>query len=79
MIICPDTSPRGLDLPNEHESFDFGSGAGFYVDATSSGYKDHDQIYSYVSPVILEKIRNCGMSLITVSYLHQEKNIRPIS
>ena len=33
MIICPDTSPRGLDLPGEHESYDFGSGAGFYVNA----------------------------------------------
>ena len=28
-IICPDTSPRGLDLPGEHDSYDFGSGAGF--------------------------------------------------
>ena len=28
-IVCPDTSPRGLDLPGEHDSYDFGSGAGF--------------------------------------------------
>jgi S-formylglutathione hydrolase len=49
MIICPDTSPRGLQLPHEHESYDFGSGAGFYVDATTPGYRDHYQMYRYVS------------------------------
>ena len=48
MIICPDTSPRGLDLPNEHESYDFGSGASFYVNATTKGYKDHYNMYDYI-------------------------------
>jgi len=47
-IICPDTSPRGLDLPGEHDSYDFGSGASFYVDATTEGYKDSYQMYSYI-------------------------------
>ena len=49
MVICPDTSPRGLNLPAEHDAYDFGSGAGFYVDATTDGYRDHYQMYSYVS------------------------------
>lgn len=49
MVICPDTSPRGLSLPGEHESYDFGSGAGFYVNATTEGYADHYRMYSYVS------------------------------
>ena len=40
MVICPDTSPRGLTLPGEHDSWDFGSGASFYVDATTPGYAD---------------------------------------
>jgi S-formylglutathione hydrolase len=48
MVICPDTSPRGLNLPGEHDSYDFGSGAGFYVDATTEGYRDHYKMYSYV-------------------------------
>merc|ERR1719272_2199508 len=30
MLVAPDTSPRGLDLPGEHDTYDFGSGAGFY-------------------------------------------------
>ena len=33
-IVYPDTSPRGLEIQGEDESYDFGSGAGFYVDAT---------------------------------------------
>ena len=48
MVICPDTSPRGLQLPLEHESSDFGSGAGFYVDATTPGYSNHYLMYSYI-------------------------------
>lgn len=49
MVICPDTSPRGLNLPGEHDSYDFGSGAGFYVDATVAPYSNHYRMYSYVS------------------------------
>jgi len=49
MIICPDTSPRGLDLPGEHESYDFGSGAGFYLNATTEGYRNHYKMYDYIS------------------------------
>ena len=47
-IVCPDTSPRGLELPGEHDSYDLGSGAGFYVDATQSPWSDHYRMYSYV-------------------------------
>lgn len=48
MVICPDTSPRGLNLPQEHDAYDFGSGASFYVDATTSGYKEHYRMESYI-------------------------------
>ena len=48
MIICPDTSPRGLNLKNEHDSYDFGSGAGFYVNAKTPEYKDHYNMYDYI-------------------------------
>lgn len=57
MIICPDTSPRGLDLPGEHDSYDFGSGAGFYVNATTHGYKDHYKMYDYISKEIIDILR----------------------
>lgn len=49
MVVCPDTSPRGLHLPQEHDSTDFGSGAGFYVDATTPGYRDHYRMQTYIA------------------------------
>lgn len=48
IVVCPDTSPRGLDLPGEHDAYDFGSGAGFYVDATQTPWERHYRMYSYV-------------------------------
>lgn len=48
MLVVPDTSPRGLDLPGEHEDYDFGSGAGFYVNATQSPWVNHYRMYDYV-------------------------------
>ena len=49
MIVCPDTSPRGLSLPGERDSSDFGVGAGFYIDATTPGYRDHYLMHTYVA------------------------------
>ncbi|UYL10714.1 S-formylglutathione hydrolase [Bdellovibrio sp. SKB1291214] len=49
MVICPDTSPRGLQLPGEHDSYDFGSGASFYLDALTEGYRDHYRMFTYIS------------------------------
>lgn len=48
-IVVPDTSPRGTDLPGEHESYDLGSGAGFYVNATQSPWSKHYHMYDYVT------------------------------
>jgi len=48
-IVCPDTSPRGTDLPGEHDSYDFGSGAGFYVNATEAPWNRHYRMYDYVT------------------------------
>ncbi|WP_290537181.1 S-formylglutathione hydrolase [Alcanivorax sp.] len=48
-IVCPDTSPRGTDLPGEHDSYDFGSGAGFYVNATRAPWSQHYRMYDYVT------------------------------
>jgi S-formylglutathione hydrolase len=57
MIVAPDTSPRGTDLPGEHDSYDFGSGAGFYVDATQEPWSRNYRMYSYVTeelPALIE-------------------------
>jgi S-formylglutathione hydrolase len=47
-IVCPDTSPRGTAVPGEHGSYDLGSGAGFYVNATQTPWKTHYRMYDYL-------------------------------
>lgn len=47
-LVMPDTSPRGLELPGEHDDWDFGSGAGFYIDATQDPWKANYRMESYV-------------------------------
>jgi S-formylglutathione hydrolase len=49
MLVAPDTSPRGLNLPGESASWDFGVGAGFYLDATETPWSKHFRMYSYVT------------------------------
>jgi S-formylglutathione hydrolase len=49
VIVAPDTSPRDVDLPGEDDAYDFGSGAGFYVDATEQPWSRHYRMYSYVT------------------------------
>jgi S-formylglutathione hydrolase len=48
-IVVPDTSPRGLNIPGEGDSYDFGLGAGFYVDATRAPWSQGYRMYSYVT------------------------------
>lgn len=48
-IVCPDTSPRGTDVPDDPEqAWDFGLGAGFYVNATQAPWNRHYRMYDYV-------------------------------
>jgi S-formylglutathione hydrolase len=48
-IIVPDTSPRGEDVPDDPEkAYDFGLGAGFYVNATQPPWSSHYKMYDYV-------------------------------
>jgi S-formylglutathione hydrolase len=50
MLIAPDTSPRGDEVPDDPEkAYDFGLGAGFYVDATVLPYAYNYRMYSYLT------------------------------
>ena len=49
MLVAPDTSPRIPRLPGDDSAWDFGLGAGFYVDATSEPWSPHYRMYSYVT------------------------------
>lgn len=48
-IICPDTSPRGDDVPDEKDNWQFGQGAGFYLNATQAPYDKNYQMERYIS------------------------------
>lgn len=48
ILVMPDTSPRNVNLPGEDDSYDFGSGAGFYVNATVAPWSKHYRMYDYV-------------------------------
>jgi S-formylglutathione hydrolase len=48
-LVIPDTSPRGDQVPDDPEgAYDFGLGAGFYVNATEAPYQQHYQMYDYI-------------------------------
>ena len=49
MLVAPDTSPRIPRLPGDDSAWDFGLGAGFYVDATIEPWSRHYRMYSYVT------------------------------
>ena len=47
-LIFPDTSPRGENVPN-HDDYDLGQGAGFYVNATNGEWSDNFQMWDYIT------------------------------
>ncbi|KAI9095528.1 Alpha/Beta hydrolase protein [Phlyctochytrium arcticum] len=55
-LIAPDTSPRGLDIDGENDSWDLGTGAGFYVDATEQKWQRY-RMYSYVTEELFDLVR----------------------
>ena len=88
-IVVPDTSPRGVRNPGDDESYDFGLGAGFYLDATEAPWARNYRMYSYVTaelprlveeqfPVDAERVGIFGHSMgghgaITVALKNPQK------
>ena len=48
ILVGPDTSPRGNDVPDAADEYDFGKGAGFYLDATQEPWVRHYRMRSYI-------------------------------
>ncbi len=48
ILVVPDTSPRNTGIAGEDDDWDLGTGAGFYINATSQPWKKHYQMYSYL-------------------------------
>ena len=55
-VVCPDTSPRGEQIPDEADNWQFGSGAGFYLDATQAPYDTNYNMRRYIEQELPELI-----------------------
>ncbi|CDG38123.1 MULTISPECIES: S-formylglutathione hydrolase [Asaia] len=59
MLVAPDTSPRGAGIAGEEESYDLGTGAGFYLDALITPWDRHYRMGSYIDaelPALLKRL-----------------------
>jgi S-formylglutathione hydrolase len=59
IIVAPDTSPRGAGIAGEDDTYDFGTGAGFYLNATQEPYHQYYRMYDYVVdelPALMEEL-----------------------
>ena len=57
-LICPDTSPRDAGIAGENSDWDFGTGAGFYLDAEVEPWSNNYRMYSYITKELIEIIDN---------------------
>jgi S-formylglutathione hydrolase len=62
-LLTPDTSPRGAQAPGEAESWDFGVGAGFYLDATQAPWATHWRMESYLMNELLPLVVGSDLEL----------------
>ncbi len=56
IIVCPDTSPRGDHVPDEPDNWQFGKGAGFYLDATQDPWSKHFKMETHILEELPELI-----------------------
>lgn len=56
IVVCPDTGPRGEGVPDEADNWQFGKGAGFYLDATQAPFARNYRMHSYVTRELPELI-----------------------
>jgi S-formylglutathione hydrolase len=63
-ILFPDTSPRGAGVPGEDDDWDFGTGAGFYLDATKPEYTKHYNMATHVTVELPQVIEAAGLPVV---------------
>ncbi|MGY5790225.1 S-formylglutathione hydrolase len=62
-IICPDTSPRGGDIPDEPDNWRFGKGAGFYLDATQPPFAKNYNMRTYILEELPQVLDSSDLAL----------------
>ncbi|STX28826.1 S-formylglutathione hydrolase [Legionella beliardensis] len=59
ILVVPDTSPRGVNLPGDDTDYDFGVGAGFYLDATQAPWSNYYRMATYIQeelPALVQEL-----------------------
>ena len=56
IVVAPDTSPRGAGIAGEDDAYDFGTGAGFYINATNEPWVNNYKMFSYITEELPELI-----------------------
>ena len=72
VVVNPDTSPRGAGVPGEDDSYDLGTGAGFYVDATEPKWATHYNMYSYVTKEVSLFLQTASQVSCVLALLGQD-------
>jgi len=62
-LVFPDTSPRGAGIKGEDDDWDFGTGAGFYINATKTEWSKHYRMYDHIVTELPDAIRTLGIAL----------------
>jgi len=62
-ILFPDTSPRGAGIPGEDADWDFGTGAGFYLDATKPEWSKHYNMATHITEELPKVIEAAGIPI----------------
>eukprot|EP01083_Nonionella_stella_P107968 313367_1 len=66
VLVCPDTSPRtATPIDGEHDTYDFGSGAGFYVNATQKPWNQYYNMYDYINQELPMVLNDAKLPLLT--------------
>ncbi|HEY9107990.1 MAG TPA: S-formylglutathione hydrolase [Roseateles sp.] len=66
-LLMPDTSPRGANVPGESDAWDFGVGAGFYLDATREPWARHWRMESYLVNELIPLVqRETGLDRVGI-------------
>lgn len=70
-VVFPDTSPRGANIEGEDDSWDFGTGAGFYLNATTEKFKKNYRMYAYVheelQPALQKEFKKLNFDNVSIT------------
>lgn len=70
-LLYPDTSPRETNLPGEHDAYDFGSAASFYIDAKKDPWSKNYKMESYLTQelpqLLFKEFKELDGSLVSIS------------